>query len=89
MVRENTQNQTKQKVNDNNLQILTLDSNSKTKLYLTCVYIPPSAVINQNLTKLKNFLDNLVVDPGSYQTVCGDFNVNSMSSSKNGLKLVA
>ena len=55
MGRENTQNQTKQKFNDKNLQILTLESNCKTKLYLTCVYIPPSAVINQNLTKLQKF----------------------------------
>ena len=45
--------------------------------------------MKQKITNLQKRLDNFAIDSGSYQIVCGDFNLNPISTSKNGLKLVA
>ena len=45
------------------------------------MHILPSALNNQKLAKLQS-LDNLVAELRSYQTVCGDININNIRSSK-------
>ena len=59
--------------------MIAVEINCEIKILLSCVYNPPSSVNSQNLTKLQE----LAVVPEPNQRVCGDFNVDSMRSSKN------
>ena len=58
--------------------MIAVEFNYENKIILSCVYNPPSSVNSQNLTKFQN----IVVVPEPNQRACGDFNVNSMRSSK-------
>ena len=52
----------------------------KSKLLISCVYIPPNATTYETFEILDQYLDELVVPPETHQIICGDFNVNMIQS---------
>ena len=65
------------KLATNNLQIISVSVQlKKSKLLISCLYIPPNATTFETFEILDQYLDELVVQPETHQVICGDFNVN-------------
>ena len=72
------------KLTTNNLHIISVSVQlKKSKLLISCVYIPPNATTFETFEILDQYLDELVVPPETHQIICGDFNVNMI---QNGIK---
>ena len=72
------------KLTTNNLQIISVSVQlKKSKLLISCVYIPPNDTTFETFEILDQYLDELVVPPETHQIICGDFNVNMI---QNGIK---
>ena len=47
----------------------------ETFTYATCMYIPSNSVNTETLTKIESYIDSLLIEPLSFNMVCGDFNI--------------
>ena len=67
----------------NNIQLSSVKiTNGKLKkTFITCVYIPRSAVKTQTLFILQKVLDDIIVAPSTHHLLCGDFNINVLRKS--------
>ena len=54
----------------------------ETVIYVTCMYMPPYSVNTETLTKIESYIDSLIIEPQSYNIVCGDFNINSLKNNQ-------
>ena len=72
------------KLTTNNLQIISVAVQlKKSKLLISCVYIPPNATNFENFEILGQYLDKLVVPSETHQIIWGGFKVNFY---QNGFK---
>ena len=76
-VKENICYRVEKKITTNNLQIISVAVQlKKSKLLISCVYIPPNATNFETFEILDQYLDELVGLPEAHQIICGEFNVN-------------
>ena len=54
----------------------------ETVIYVTCMYMPPISVNRETLTKIESYIDSLIIEPQSYKSVCGDFNINFLKNNQ-------
>ena len=55
----------------------------KTVIYVYCMYMPPNSVNTETLTKIESYIDSLIIEPQSYNIVCGYFNINFLKNNQN------
>ena len=70
--------------NLNGLQALTMrvTGTVETAIYVTCMYMPPNSVNTETLSKIESYIDRLIIEPQSYNIVCGDFNINFLKNNQ-------
>ena len=51
-------------------------------IYVTCMYMPPNSVNTETFTKIESYIDSLIIEPQSYNIVCGDFNINFLKNNQ-------
>ena len=44
--------------------------------------MPPNSVNTETLTKTESYTDSLIIEPQSYNIVCGDFNINFLKNNQ-------
>ena len=44
--------------------------------------MPPNSVNTKTLTKIESYIDSLIIEPQSYNIVCGDFNINFLKNNQ-------
>ena len=71
----------------NAIQAVTVKLRTKTNVFVSCVYIPPSSVNESTFHKLEDYIDNLFLGPTDKHILCGDFNVNFLSNNKKCYRL--
>ena len=54
----------------------------ETAIYVTCMYMPPYSVNTETLSKIESYIDSLIIEPQSYNIVCGDFNINFLKNNQ-------
>ena len=54
----------------------------ETAIYVTCMYMPPNSVNTETLSKIESYIDSLIIEPQSYNIVCGDFNINFLKNNQ-------
>ena len=54
----------------------------ETVIYVTCMYVPPNSANTETLTKIESYIDSLIIEPKSYNIVCGDFNINFLKNNQ-------
>ena len=50
--------------------------------YVTCMYMAPNSVNTETLTIIESFIDSLIIEPQSFNIVCGDFNINFLKNNQ-------
>ena len=54
----------------------------ETAIYVTCMYMPSNSVNTETLSKIESYIDSLIIEPQSYNIVCGDFNINFLKNNQ-------
>ena len=54
----------------------------ETAIYVTCMYLPPNSVNAEALSKIESYFDSLMIEPQSYNIVCGDFDINFLKNNQ-------